>query len=243
MNKKALLFCRCCGALEGQAEIATEGTEMLKNSEIQEAGQNEPRSPAITQKLEGGADRPNPRPRQSETTKLEPEEEMSLETVRQAPYLGLTRSETNWAALAHASILLTLLLGVSTGGIAAILGPIVPALIWVAHRDKSEYVVQQARQATIFQAAGLLGLLALAVLGALLMVVGWAVSAVLVIVLVGLLLLPVMLIVTVLWVAAVVALPIVQVVYGCYAALDAYNGRPFRYLWIADLMDRYQSQL
>jgi uncharacterized Tic20 family protein len=51
-----------------------------------------------------------------------------------------------------------------------------------------------------------------------------------------------MLIVTLAWVAAVVALPFVQVVYGCYAALEAYNGRPFRYWWIADVIDRYQSE-
>jgi uncharacterized Tic20 family protein len=214
-----------------------------RNSEIQESSQSKDRSPVVTKKLEPGAERANPKPRQPETRKLEPEGEVARDVVRPAPYLGLTRSETNWAALAHASILLTLLLGLTTGGIAAILGPIVPALIWATHRDKSEYVVEQARQATIFQLAGLLGLLALAIVGALLVAVGWAVSAVLVIVLVGLLLLPVMLIVTVLWVAAVVALPIAQVVYGCFAALEAYNGRPFRYLWIADLVDRYQAQL
>jgi uncharacterized Tic20 family protein len=214
-----------------------------KNAQSQGSGQNEDRTPVITKKLEPGAERANPKPRQPETKKLAPEAETALEAARPAPHLGLTRSETNWAALAHASILLTLLLGLSTGGIAAILGPIVPALIWITQRDKSEYVEQQARQATLFQLAGILGLLALAIVGALLVAVGWAVSAVLVIVLVGLLLLPVMLIVTVLWVAAVVALPIIQVVYGCYAALEAYNGRPFRYLWIADLVDRYQSQL
>ena len=214
-----------------------------RNSEVQGTDQDQERSPVVTQKLEAGTGQATSRPRQPETRRLEPEVGTALEAVRPAPHLGLTRSETNWAALAHASILLTLLLGLSSGGIAVFLGPIIPALIWAGHRGKSEYVVQQARQATIFQLAGLLGLLALAIVGALLVAVGWAVSAVLVIVLVGLLLLPVMLIVTVLWVAAVVALPIVQVVYGCYAALEAYNGRPFRYLWIADLMDRYQSQL
>lgn len=213
-----------------------------RNSEVQGSSPDE-RSPVITQKLEASAGQATPRPRQPETKRLAPEVETALQPGRPAPHLGLTRSETNWAALAHVSILLTLVLGLSTGGIAAFLGPIVPALIWATHRDKSDYVVQQARQATFFQLAGLLGLLALAIAGALLVAVGWAVSAVLVIVLVGLLLLPVMLIVTVLWVAAVVALPIAQVVYGCYAALEAYNGRPFRYLWIADLMDRYQSQL
>jgi uncharacterized Tic20 family protein len=147
-----------------------------------------------------------------------------------------------WAALAHASILVTLLLGIASGGIAAILGPIIPAIIWYVYRDKSEYVAGQAWQATIYQLAGIAALLVLAIVGAILVAVGWAVSAVLVIVLVGLILLPIMLIVTLLWVVAIVALPIVQVVYGCYAALEAYNGRPFRYWAIADLIDRYRIQ-
>jgi uncharacterized Tic20 family protein len=210
--------------------------------ERQEA--EEKKKPSVTRKLEADAEAPKARRRRAETRKLEPEVEVekSLEVVAASPHLGLSREETNWAALAHASILLTLLLGVTTGGIAAILGPIVPALIWYVFREKSDYVAGQARQATMFQLAGILGLLALAIVGALLVAVGWAVSAVLVVVLVGLLLLPVMQIVTVLWGAGVVALPIVQVVYGCYAALETYNGRPFRYWWIADLIDRYQAQ-
>ena len=205
---------------------------------------SEEKAPKVTQKLESGNEAPKPRPRRAETKKLEAEGEMekSLEVVTPAPHLGLTRDETNWAALAHASILLTLLLGVATGGIAVFLGPIIPALIWYAYRDKSEYVTEQARQATIFQVAGLLALLALAVVGAILVAVGWAVSAVLVIVIIGIILLIVMAIVTVLWGAAFIALPIAQVVYGCYAALEAYNGRPFRYWWVADVIDRYQAQ-
>jgi hypothetical protein len=43
-------------------------------------------------------------------------------------------------------------------------------------------------------------------------------------------------------VVAIVALPIAQAVYGCYAALEVRNGRPFRYRWISDLIDRYQAQ-
>jgi uncharacterized Tic20 family protein len=193
------------------------------------------REPVITRKLNEGIEASSPRPRRPETIKLD------MEPAVQAR-LGLTRQEMNWAAAAHASILLTLLLGLATGGIGALLGPIAPALIWYAYRDRSAYVSEQARQATIFQLAGLVALLALAIVGALAVAVGWTVSAILVVVLVGLLLLPVMLVVTLLWVVAVVALPILQVVYGCYAALEAYNGRPFRYRWIADLVDRYQAQ-
>jgi uncharacterized Tic20 family protein len=217
-----------------------------KDKEL-EAAEAEPaakKAPAVTKKLEEGAEAPKPRPKKAETKKLEPEPEpkTDLEVVSPHPQLGLTREEISWAALAHASILVTLLLGLFSGGLVAILGPIIPALIWYVYRDKSEYVTEQARQATLFQLAGIIALLALALIGAVLVAVGWAVSAVLVIVLVGLILLPIMLVVTMLWVVAIVALPIVQVVYGCYAALEAYNGRPFRYWWIADLIDRYQAQ-
>ena len=170
------------------------------------------------------------------------EEKPSAVAPKQAPYLGLTRDEMTWAALAHASILVTLAIGLATGGLGSIVGVAIPAIIWYAHRDKSAYVVDQARQATIFQLAGIVGLLVLAVGGAIVLTVAWVAGALLVLVLVGLVILPVVLIVTLLWVVAIVALPIVQVVYGCYAALEAYHGRPFRYLWIADLIDRYQAQ-
>ena len=208
--------------------------------EIQESTEEKPR--AETRKLEAETEAPMPRPRRIETKKLDPEPELALEPATPAPHLGLTREEMGWAAVAHASILLTVLLGVTTGGIAVFLGPIVPAIIWYIYRDRSEYVVEQARQATIFQVAGILALLALVIVGAVLLTVGWVVSAVLVIVLVGLILLPAMLIVTLGWVVAIVALPIAQMVYGCYAAIEAYNGRPFRYRWVADQIDRYLAQ-
>ncbi|MBN1657947.1 MAG: DUF4870 domain-containing protein [Anaerolineae bacterium] len=202
------------------------------------------KQPVLTRKLEPGANNAAPRPRRPETRKLNPADDPDLPGGGSisGTHLGLTRREMSWAAVAHGSILITLLLGLSSGGILAILGPIIPAIIWYAHRDESKYVTDQARQATIFQLAGIVALLALAIIGSLIVGVGWAVSAILVIVLIGLLLLPIMLVVTLLWVVGVVALPIVQVVYGCYATLEAYNGRPFRYWWIADMIDRYQTQ-
>jgi uncharacterized Tic20 family protein len=209
---------------------------------MSEEEKNEGKSAAVTQKLEDKGDMAKPRPKRAETRKLDPEPETMPSTVVPAPHLGLTRKETNWAALAHGSVLVTLVLGIASGGLAAILGPIIPALIWYAYRDKSRYVMEQARQATIFQLVGVLGLYALALVGALVVAIGWTVSVVLLIVLIGLVLMLIMLVVTLLWAAGLVALPIVQVVYGCYAALEAYNGRPFRYWWIADLIDRYETQ-
>ena len=171
-----------------------------------------------------------------------PQDEVAVVAVPSRTHLGLTREEMNWAAIAHASIVLTLLLGMVTSGLGAILGVFVPALIWYAHREKSDYVAEQARQATAFQLAGFAAMLVLALGGALILTVGWTVSAILVLVLIGLLLLPVMLLLTVLTVVALVALPVAQVIYGCYAAAETYSGRPFRYAWIADLVDRHLTQ-
>jgi uncharacterized Tic20 family protein len=158
------------------------------------------------------------------------------------PHLGLTREEMNWAALAHASILVTFLIGIATGGLGALLGLAIPAIIWYVYRDKSDYVVEQARQATIYQAAGILGWYVLIFGGLILLAVGAVVGAVLTIVLVGLLVLLAVAALAVVWGAAVVVLPVAQVIYGCYAAAETYNGRPFRYRWIADLTDRYLVQ-
>ena len=171
------------------------------------------------------------------------EEPMEVMPLASQPQLGLTREEMNWAAVAHASILVTWLVGLATGGLASLVGLAIPAIIWYVYREKSEYVVDQARQATVFQLAGIVAILVLTIVGAIVITLGWVVTALLLVVLVGLILVPVMLILTVLWPAAIVLLPIVQVVYGCYAAAEAYNGRPFRYRWIADLVDRYQSQI
>ena len=75
------------------------------------------------------------------------------------------------------------------------------------------------------------------IVGTLVVVIGWVVAGVLSIVLVGLLLIPVMLILTLLLVVAVVALPIAQVVYGCYAAAEALNDRD------AVLLERAEASL
>lgn len=159
---------------------------------------------------------------------------------RAGPHLGLSRAEMNWAAVAHGSVLLTVLLGVATGGVGALIGVAIPAIIWAVYRGKSEYVADQARQATIFQLFGVAALLALAIVGVLILVVAWVVTALLTVVLVGLVLIPVMVVVTVLFVVVLVCLPVAQAVYGCYGAIEAYSGRPFQYKWMAELTARIE---
>lgn len=197
---------------------------------------------AVTQKLEMDVEISEPLDETPQVVTQKLEIDVEEVTPISAPHLGLTREEMNWAAVSHASVLVTVLLGIATGGLGAILGVAIPAIIWYVYREKSEYVAEQARQATVFQLAGVLGWLALVVVGGILIATGWVVAAVLTIILIGLILLPIMLILTLLWVVVGVGLPIAQAVYGCYAAAEAYNGRPFRYRWFADAIDRYQAQ-
>ena len=172
---------------------------------------------------------------------VEPAEEPVVELeepTKLEPRTVPTRDDLTMAALAHASILITFIIGVGSGGLGAILGVLIPLGIWYSYRDKSVYTANQALHATVYQVVCVLAVLTLAVVGAILLVVGWTVSGALVAVIIGLCLMPFALLVTLLFVAAVLVLPIVQLVYGLYAAYETYQGRDFRYRWVADWVDQ-----
>ncbi len=150
---------------------------------------------------------------------------------------GPSANERTWAALAHASILLTFALGVSTGGLAVALPALVPLIIWLAFRERSSFVAFHAMQATIFQLGSLVVWILILVGGLVILVPTWIITILLLIVLVGLLLLPLALLLTVALPVVLVALPLVSLVYGMYGAFEVYEGRPFRYQWVADWIE------
>jgi len=151
-------------------------------------------------------------------------------------------NERIWAALAHASILLTFILGVSTGGLAVVVGALVPLIIWLAFRDRSRFVASHAMQATVFQLAAVVAWIGLLVLGLAVLIPTWVVTILLLIVLIGFLLLPVALILTAALPAALVILPLAALVYGLYGAFEVYAGRDFRYWLVADWIDKRGAQ-
>lgn len=118
---------------------------------------------------------------------------------------GLTQEEKTWAALAHASILLSLL----TFGVG---GPIAAFLIWLLKREQSAYIGRQAMQSLVYQL----------VVDVLLLIM-WGAIALLSLVMVGLCCIPFGLIIT-----------LAPVVYGCYAAYACSLGRDFGYWLIGD---------
>lgn len=151
---------------------------------------------------------------------------------------GPSSNERIWAALAHASVLLTFVLAVSTGGLAVILGALVPLVIWLAFRDRSRFVAFHAMQASVFQVAAVLAWVALAIAGVIVLIPLWVVTILLLLVLIGLLLLPVALVLTVALPAALVIMPMAVLVYGLYGAFEVYAGRDFRYWKVADWIER-----
>ena len=119
--------------------------------------------------------------------------------------------ERLWAAIAHASILLNLL--------TAFLGVLAPLVIYLVYKDRSRYVAGQAMQAFVFQLVWWVG-------GGILVGLAWAAVALMSIVLVGLLCVPIAILVSL--------IPVAACIYGIVGALQAYEGREFRYWLIAD---------
>lgn len=120
-----------------------------------------------------------------------------------------------WAMLAHLSVLLNLVTG--------FLGIVAALVIYLIYKDRSRYVGHQAMQSFVFQLIWWAG-------GGLLIGAVWAVTGVLSAALVGLLCVPFALLITV--VAGL--MPVVALVYGVYAAIEASAGKDFRYWLVGD---------
>lgn len=151
---------------------------------------------------------------------------------------GPTSNERIWAALAHASVLLTFILGVSTGGLAVIVGALVPLIIWLAFRERSSFVAFHAIQASVFQLASVVAWVGLLIFGAAILIPAWIVTILLSLVLIGLLLLPLVLVLTIALPTALVVMPLAVLVYGLYGAFEVYGGRDFRYWLVADWIEK-----
>ncbi|MFQ5854291.1 MAG: DUF4870 domain-containing protein [Anaerolineae bacterium] len=171
---------------------------------------------------------PIPEPDEEVTS---PEEEVEIEgagdtkklSVIEArfPEVDVTGDERTMAALAHGSVILTLL----TGGFA---GLIVAFVIWAVYRDKSRWVAHQSLQALVFQVVATLATYALGLLvaGAI------TISSILMVVLIGFCLFPFALLL------GLVALifPFAATAYGLFGAIATYQGRDFQYWWVSDLV-------
>lgn len=119
--------------------------------------------------------------------------------------------ERTWAMVAHLSVLVNLVSG--------ILGPVVAFVIYAVYKDRSRYVGYQALQSFVFQLVWWVG-------GGALVGLVWAVTGILSAILIGLLLIP--------FACIFSFLPVVALVYGTYAGIEASQGKDFKYWLIGD---------
>ncbi len=129
--------------------------------------------------------------------------------------------ERTWAMMAHLTVLLNLL----SANIPLGIGAIAALVIYLIYKDRSRYVAFQAMQAFLFQL--IFGVGMGVIIGLM-----WAIVGALTVVFVGVLLIPFAIILSiVLGIFPIIVLPI----YGIIGAVQASNGKDFRYWLISDL--------
>ena len=149
-----------------------------------------------------------------------------------------TQFERNWAMLAHLSALLTLFVGLSTGGTGAVAALLVPLALYLYFRERSTYVAFHALQATAFQSFAGIAFVVGAGLGATLVALAWIVTVALSFALVGLLLAPFTFIITIVVVGSLLALPVAGLAYALRGGYLVYHSQPFEYPWVGALVKR-----
>ncbi len=138
---------------------------------------------------------------------------------------GISDVERRWATIAHASVLLTLFVGLPSAGFLTLITLFIPLGIYFYWRQKSEFVAFQALQAFTLQVLGTVGWLAILTVG---MVVGALLLIILAITLVGLILYPIVIPAMILFALATFALPFGMVVYSIIAAMRTWQGVDYR---------------
>lgn len=157
--------------------------------------------------------------------------------VRPAP---ATESEERiWAALAHASLLVTLLATPFSVGTLTLFLIFVPLIIYFAYRERSDFVAYHALQGFAMQVLATIGWVAIGVAVTILLGILIAISGILSFVLVGIPFLLLSIVVLVLFWIIWPFIPIGLGIYSLMAAWETYHGRNFRYAKVADWVDKY----
>lgn len=158
-----------------------------------------------------------------------------------------TSQERTWAAVAHASGILTLLVGISSFGLGAIPFAFAPLVIYLVYKDKSRYVAYHAAQAFALQVAGTVGFFVFMLLSIIVAGLITAIGGLLLIILIGIV---VLIVAAVLWVVIAAAYPLIPLLLGVFAAIAAVetgNGRQYHYpyigKWVENWIEKQETAL
>ncbi len=152
--------------------------------------------------------------------------------------MNVTDEEKLWAAIAHASIWVTMFGGFLTAGFTIPISIFIPLVIYLMYRKKSDYVVFHALQAFSLQILGTIGVLALAVVGGFAWTIGMVIALLAIFVLAGIVLVPLWAIVGVLLALVVFLTPFGALLLATIAAYQTYNRHDYRYPFISRWIDR-----
>ncbi|HLY25786.1 MAG TPA: DUF4870 domain-containing protein [Aggregatilineales bacterium] len=147
----------------------------------------------------------------------------------------LTDQERTWAMLAEASVLVSLLIGIPTGGLATLVTLFIPLGIYFYFRDKSEFVAYHALQAFALQVLGTVGWVIALVVGALLAVL---ITVILAITIVGVLIIPFVWVAFLVFAVASLGMPIGMVAFGLYGAWEASQGKWYQVPYVGPWISR-----
>jgi uncharacterized Tic20 family protein len=153
-----------------------------------------------------------------------------------------TAEERTWAAIAHASSILTLLVALGSAGIGGLIFAFIPLGIYLIYKDRSEYVAYHAAQAFALQMVGSVGYF-LAILAAIIIwVVAVVIVALLSVILIGLVLVPILIIATLVLVLALVAFPFVLGGFSLVATIQTGSGEDYRYPYLGRWVENWLAQ-
>ncbi len=150
----------------------------------------------------------------------------------------LNEDERLWSSIANASVWITVLGGMFTGGVVVPFSIFIPLAIFLYWRNRSDYVAFQALQAFAVQVLVTVGVALVAFVGGIVWVVGLLIALLLMIVLVGFILVPVWAIVGIAVAILLAVAPFVAVALGTVGAVRTYSGRDFQYPVIGRWLDR-----
>lgn len=154
--------------------------------------------------------------------------------------------ERTWAAIAHASSIVTLLLAFPTMGLGGLLTVWVPLAIYLVYKDKSDYVAFHAAQALALQVAGTAGYFVAIVAAIIAWTLAVVVVALLSVILIGLILVPVLLVLTLALLLGLLLAPFVLGGFALVAAVQTAGGESYHYpylgRWVADRLARTRQR-
>lgn len=160
------------------------------------------------------------------------------EMPRSYSTLRVSDDEKVWAAIAHGSVWITLAISVLSVGVLVPISIFIPLVIYFMFRKKSDFVAFHALQAFVVQLIGTVGAFALLTLGGTIWLVGLVVALLAVFLLVGIILVPIWGLVGIALLLITGLLPIAMLLFGTIATIETYNGRDYRYPFIARWVDR-----